>query len=130
MGKYLRKCKGHCEVSVMEVPEVGVRTRTSAADSRTVKRRKVNDDDDDEVKLSSSVSQLRSGRRFVNTPEDSVSQVNGENSVQQTGLSDQFSSTSSDDIPASCCSSNRSSEEDSVPIESSTYNLRRRFSLG
>lgn len=95
----------------MEVPEVGVRTRASAVDSRTVKRRKVNDDDDDEeVKLSSSVSQLRSGHRFVNTPEDSASQVNGENSVQQTGSSDQFSSTSSDDIPASCCSSNRSSE--------------------
>ena len=54
----------------MEVPKVGVRTRTSVVDLRTVKRRKVNDDDDKEVEQSLSVleeamSDLRVNRVLI-----------------------------------------------------------------
>ncbi|GMP28019.1 hypothetical protein CsSME_00003744 [Camellia sinensis var. sinensis] len=135
MGKYMRNCKGIVEIAVMEVAHVGVRTRAralsmaAAASSGTAKKRKVSGG---ELRFSSSLVHLRSRRRVLVTPENSVSPATSENSEQRSALNDRCSSPSSDTLPSSCCSSNASSdhgeesfeivdlENDSVQIETST----------
>ncbi|THG09631.1 cyclin-dependent kinase inhibitor 5-like isoform X1 [Camellia sinensis] len=135
MGKYMRNCKGIVEIAVMEVAHVGVRTRAralsmaAAASSRTAKKRKVSGG---ELRFSSSLVHLRSRRRVLVTPENSVSPATSENSERRSALNDRCSSPSSDTLPSSCCSSNASShhgeesfeivdlENDSVQIETST----------
>ncbi|GMP31515.1 hypothetical protein CsSME_00005692 [Camellia sinensis var. sinensis] len=128
MGKYMRKSKGIGEIQVMEVAYVGVRTRARAlamdAEPRsgTAKRRNVvGGAGRGELKFSSSLIQLRSRRRLVVTPADMERPI-------------------SDRVPASCCSSNASSEfakeslkivdleENSVQLETSTceFNCRER----
>uniref|UniRef100_A0A5B7C4V0 Cyclin-dependent kinase inhibitor n=1 Tax=Davidia involucrata TaxID=16924 RepID=A0A5B7C4V0_DAVIN len=133
----MRKCKAIGEIAAMEVAQVGVRTRaralaTAAASSGTAKRRKVSDE---ELKFSPSLVQLGSRRRVVVGPEKSVSPATSGNSGQPTVANYRCSSPSSDHVPASCCSSNGSSElakerlkfvdleEGSVEIDSSTYNF-------
>lgn len=128
MGKYIRKRKGLGEVSVMEVAQVGVRTRAramAAENSGGEKRRKVSSVG--ELRFSSSLVQLRSRSQVSVTPENSVSPADS---------SDRCVSASSDHVMASCCSSNGSMEKESLKfadlegesaeIETSRYKLDRR----
>ncbi|KAK2967559.1 hypothetical protein RJ640_030430 [Escallonia rubra] len=117
MGKYMRKCKGVGEVAVMEIGQVGgVRTRARTL-AMAAKRRKVRSG---ELEFSPSLVQLRRRRRVVNTPQNPVSPATSRNS-----------SPSSDNIPASCCSSNGSTEvaserlkfADLEEIERSAFNF-------
>ncbi|KAI8029733.1 Cyclin-dependent kinase inhibitor 3 [Camellia lanceoleosa] len=141
MGKYMRNCKGIVEIAVMEVAHVGARTRAralsmaDAESSGTAKKRKVSGG---ELRFSSSLVHLRSRRRVLVTPENSVSPATSENSERRSALNDRCSSPSSDTLPSSCCSSNASSdhgeerfeivdlENDSVQIETSTCDFDRR----
>lgn len=97
MGKYLRNCKGIEEIAVMDVAQVGVRTRAQALamapaeSSGPAKRRKVGGG---ELEM----FQLKNRRQLL------------ENSGNSTASNDQYSSPSSDHFLASCCSSNGSSE--------------------
>lgn len=106
MGKCTKKCKSMGEVGIMEVGQAGVKTRAralalavavKATSSGAAKRKKLGSG---EVNFASSSSiQLRSGsdtRRCVKSGE----------TVQQ----DRCSSPCSDHSPASCCSSNGSTE--------------------
>uniref|UniRef100_A0A5B7AB37 Cyclin-dependent kinase inhibitor n=1 Tax=Davidia involucrata TaxID=16924 RepID=A0A5B7AB37_DAVIN len=142
MGKYMRKGKGIGEIAVMELAQVGVRTRAralamAAASSGTAKRRKV---DGGELSFTPSLVQLRSRSRIAVTPENTVSPATSENSRRRTVANDRCSSPSSDHVKTSCCSSNGSSslakeslkfvdlEEESVEIETFTYNFNCRKS--
>ncbi|KAL6961495.1 hypothetical protein U1Q18_039264 [Sarracenia purpurea var. burkii] len=136
MGKYMRKCKGIGEIEVMEVAHVGVMTRAralamaAAASSGTGRRRKICGG---ELKLSSSLVELRSRSRVVVAPEISVSTATSGNSGRRMVSNDRCSSQSSENVPASCCLSNGSSdlakksfkildleEDSSVQVETST----------
>ncbi|KAK9284134.1 hypothetical protein L1049_023301 [Liquidambar formosana] len=141
MGKYMRKYKGIGEVAVMEVAQVGVKTRAralamaaaTAASSGTTKRRKVSGGG--ELRFASSyVQQLRSSRRrVVIAAENSVSPAVSGNHGRGMSPEDRCSSPSSDHVLVSCCSSNGSSErveerlgfedpeEESFEVETSTY---------
>ncbi|KAA8531709.1 hypothetical protein F0562_006574 [Nyssa sinensis] len=133
----MSKCKGLGEILAMEVAQIGVRTRAralamAAASSGTAKRRKVGGE---ELRFSPSLVQLTSRRRVVVAPENSVSPATSGNSGRQTVAKDRCSSPSSDHVPASCCSSNGSSElakerlkfvdleEGSIEVDSLTYNF-------
>lgn len=129
MGKYIRKFKGIEEIAVMDVAQVGVRTRARglameaavAESSGPAKKIKVGGG---ELEFSSSLVQLKSHRQL---PENSVSEG------YSTAPKNQCSSPSSDQVPASCCSSNGSTEvsieelnfadleEESLESETATY---------
>ncbi|KAF8377528.1 hypothetical protein HHK36_030910 [Tetracentron sinense] len=111
MRKYMKKYRGIVEVPVMEVGQVGVRTRARAlamaeANTDTVKRRKI---DSGELDLSASYVQLRSRGQLVITPEKTISSAMSENSGRVI-TDDRCSSSTSENVPASECSSNGSSE--------------------
>ncbi|KAL6993739.1 hypothetical protein U1Q18_011857 [Sarracenia purpurea var. burkii] len=136
MGKYMRKNKRIGDIAVMEVAHVGVRTRSraldmghmaAAASSETAKRRKVGGG---EVKISST-SLIQLGSTTPITHENSLSPA-----ISATvSNDDKFSGSISDLVPASCYSSNASSnlekeslkivdlEDVSVQIETSTCNF-------
>ncbi|XP_052195332.1 cyclin-dependent kinase inhibitor 7-like [Diospyros lotus] len=97
----------------MEIAHVGVRTRAQAlaiearANSGPVKKRKLGAA---ELKFSSSLVQLRSRRRVAIKKENPVSTATSSNSGRQTASKVRSSSPSSDQVQASCCSSNGSSD--------------------
>uniref|UniRef100_A0A2N9H7J1 Cyclin-dependent kinase inhibitor n=1 Tax=Fagus sylvatica TaxID=28930 RepID=A0A2N9H7J1_FAGSY len=114
----VRKCRGIAEIAVMEVAQVGVRTRARAAldSSASAKRRKLNAE---ELRFSSPSSYVP----LEITPEKTE---------------ERCSSPSSDHVAISCCSSNGSSElaeeenfnfadlqDDSAEVETSTYSCCR-----
>ncbi|XP_041004669.1 cyclin-dependent kinase inhibitor 7-like [Juglans microcarpa x Juglans regia] len=131
-----RKCRGISDIAVMEVAQVGVRTRAraslamaaaAASSATTTKRRKLRAE---ELKCSSSSSsssfeKLRRRRRLAITTEATEER--------------RFSSPSSDHDAASCCSSNGSSlllpeeeriefvdlQDGSSEVETSTYSCCR-----
>ncbi|KAF8405052.1 hypothetical protein HHK36_009949 [Tetracentron sinense] len=111
MGKYMRKCKGIGEIAVMEVAQVGVRTRArtlamAAANATTANKRKIGSG---ELQLSSPYIQLRSRRRLVITTDNPISPANSDNYGRVVHC-DRCSSARSDHAPVSQCSSNESSE--------------------
>ncbi|XP_017981546.1 PREDICTED: cyclin-dependent kinase inhibitor 7 isoform X1 [Theobroma cacao] len=118
-----RKCRTIGEITLMEIANVGVRTRAMAA-TETVKvkkkRRRLNDDEEAQVKVTSSTTsyiQLRS-RRIL---------------VDHRRKENRCSSHNSDhDDDVSCCSSNIGSsekriielpdlEDESIEVETSPY---------
>ncbi|KAH7846457.1 hypothetical protein Vadar_014248 [Vaccinium darrowii] len=106
MGKYMRKFNGIGEVAAMEMAHVGVRTRARAlAMAASATRSKIGRR---ELKLSPSLMQLRSRRRPIVTPRNSVSPLNS--GPPQMVSDDRCSSLISDNVTTSCCSSNASSE--------------------
>ncbi|KAJ4966637.1 hypothetical protein NE237_018486 [Protea cynaroides] len=114
MGKYMRECKGIGE-TMMEVTQVGVTTRArtlamataaTATTTGATKRRKVGSG---ELQFSSSCVQLRSPLVHVITPDNLVSPAISGNS-DQVITEDRCSSPNSDQVQASRCSSNGSTE--------------------
>ncbi|KAF5752911.1 cyclin-dependent kinase inhibitor 7-like isoform X2 [Tripterygium wilfordii] len=113
----VRKCRGITEISVMEVAQVGVRTRARALDmadasSASRKRRKVSNG---EIQISTtSYFQLGSSSTtsggFVVKPENSATSAPEQNSGRPAVEDVRCLSPSSDHASISCCSSNGSSE--------------------
>ncbi|XP_038723739.1 cyclin-dependent kinase inhibitor 1-like isoform X2 [Tripterygium wilfordii] len=111
----VRKCWGITEISVMEVAQVGVRTRAqalamaAATSSASNKRRKANDG---EIQISTSYFQLGSttSEGLVIKPENSASSAPERNSSIPAVADVRCGSPSSDHTSVSCCSSNGSSK--------------------
>lgn len=126
----VRKCtsRGIAEIAVMEVAQVGVRTRARAAlamaaSSVTEKRRKVTGSTTtttttkgELVKLSTSYVELRSRKRVVIASENLVIPATAESNIGVRTAAEEVDercaspSLSDRDVQASCCSSNGSSE--------------------
>ncbi|XVE82775.1 hypothetical protein DITRI_Ditri16bG0032800 [Diplodiscus trichospermus] len=117
-----RKCRTIGEIAVMELADIGVRTRAMAA-TETVqkKRRRLNDDEEAEFKVTSSTSsyiQLRNRRILVDHRHRKENRC--------------LSPNSDHDDDVSCCSSNIGSsvkriielpdlEDESIEVETSTH---------
>ncbi|XP_015890130.1 cyclin-dependent kinase inhibitor 1 isoform X2 [Ziziphus jujuba] len=118
----VRKCnRGIADIAVMEVAQVGVRTRARAAlavaatrSSGTAKRKKVNTGE--LVKFSSSYVQLKSRRRVEIASDNLVIPATAESNIERTTTTttteeEQCSSPSSDHV-----------QDGSAEVETSTYN--------
>ncbi|KAJ7952871.1 Cyclin-dependent kinase inhibitor [Quillaja saponaria] len=129
--KMVRKCRRIADIAVMEVAPVGVRTRArtslameSASSAHTkAKRRRIKKGELLKFTSSSYVN-VRSRKRFVIRPESKVMPV--------AKREERCSSPTSDQLQASCCSSNNSSELDEhkikfvdLEVETSTSSCRR-----
>lgn len=128
----VRKCtsRGIAKIAVMEVAQVGVRTRARAAlamatkaavaaSSVTEKRRKVTGSTTTKgelVKLSTSYVELRSRKRVVIASENLVIPATAESNIGVRTAEEEVEerctspNLSDRDVQASCCSSNGSSE--------------------
>ncbi|KAF7809820.1 cyclin-dependent kinase inhibitor 7-like [Senna tora] len=127
----MSKCRGIADLAVMEMAQVGVTTRaraalamgataTNSSAERSSKKRKINNDEGLKVSPSSSSFVQIKGRSH--------------DDVIQPELEDRCYSLTSDQLPASCCSSNGSIgldeeriefvdlEVDSAQVETSTCN--------
>ncbi|GMH14774.1 hypothetical protein Nepgr_016615 [Nepenthes gracilis] len=110
MGRNPRKCKHQEEIAVVG----GVRTRAMAlamaaeavASSTSTAAKRIRKVGNGELKFASTYVELRSRRRVVIAPKDSISTAASASPVEETNCS----SGVSDHTPSSCCSSNASSE--------------------
>ncbi|MCD7465109.1 hypothetical protein HAX54_000570 [Datura stramonium] len=101
MGRYMRKCKGIGEVTIMEVSDVDM-------DVPATKKRKICDGD---VKLSPALLRLRSHSGVADTPGSLVSPASSVNSKENCASSEPAGS------PTSCCSSYGSLDLDENGME-------------